>query len=275
MERRQFIRTTLIAGASVVTFNAGCGNDVRPPPEIDAVVDDQGKVSLDLQQTPDLMREDGAVTVRLSGVQAGQPAAILVVQVNPNVFIAVDSACPHQGCPLGYQKTDKQIECPCHSSRFAALPNPMTGQCAGAVLHLPAQSDLRSYAAALVPHSNTLQIDLNPFGALPATATLSLADHPSLQTVGGSLVFTVGCVPFMLVRTDATTVVATSAACTHQGCLVQYNQARNDLECPCHNSVYAVDGTILQKATGNAAPQASLKHYPVDFDGQTLIIHFS
>lgn len=50
--------------------------------------------------------------------------------------------------------------------------------------------------------------------------------------------------PILLARPTATTVVAFSARCTHQGCTVEPSGSR--LGCPCHDSVYdAFTGKVL------------------------------
>jgi Rieske Fe-S protein len=277
MERREFIHAALAAGATaaVAGSEVSCGNDVRPPPTIDAAVDPTGSVLIDLLQHPELSAEGGSVTVRITGAAPGQPAALLVAQPNPNVFIAVEAACPHLGCPLGYQKAEQLIECPCHQSRFSALADPGSGKCAGAVLHPPAKSDLRTFSAGLLLHTNTVAIDLNPTAGLPPKLALPLAEYPALATVGGSAIIHVGCTPVVVVRTGAATVAATSAVCTHQGCTVGYDAASGDLECPCHGSIYRTDGTLIQKASGNTAPQANLASYPATLDADSVVVTFS
>lgn len=40
-------------------------------------------------------------------------------------------------------------------------------------------------------------------------------------------------------------VVAFSPACTHLGCAYKWNAATNRFECPCHNGLFAKDGTVL------------------------------
>jgi Rieske Fe-S protein len=38
---------------------------------------------------------------------------------------------------------------------------------------------------------------------------------------------------------------ALSAACTHMGCTVSWNEAESTWDCPCHGSRFAVDGHVL------------------------------
>lgn len=40
-------------------------------------------------------------------------------------------------------------------------------------------------------------------------------------------------------------VHALAAACTHMGCLVQWNSAEKSWDCPCHGSRFAIDGSVL------------------------------
>ena len=48
-----------------------------------------------------------------------------------------------------------------------------------------------------------------------------------------------------VVKTDPETVVAFSPQCTHLGCVYHYEDQANQFVCPCHSSVYAVDGKVL------------------------------
>jgi cytochrome b6-f complex iron-sulfur subunit len=41
------------------------------------------------------------------------------------------------------------------------------------------------------------------------------------------------------------TLSAVSGACTHQGCLLQLNQAAGRLDCPCHRTAFGVDGKLM------------------------------
>ena len=60
----------------------------------------------------------------------------------------------------------------------------------------------------------------------------ALADIP----VGGSIDATIGGEPVLLAQPTEGDVVAYSAICTHQGCVVA--AAGSKFECPCHGSVF-------------------------------------
>ena len=60
----------------------------------------------------------------------------------------------------------------------------------------------------------------------------ALADIP----VGGSIDATIGGEPVLLAQSTAGEVVAYSAICTHQGCVVA--AAGSKFECPCHGSIF-------------------------------------
>ena len=48
----------------------------------------------------------------------------------------LDAHCPHMGCVVKFNKTEKSWDCPCHGSRFDTE---------GAVLTIPAQQGLKQF----------------------------------------------------------------------------------------------------------------------------------
>ncbi len=43
-----------------------------------------------------------------------------MIQPAAGTFVAFDAVCPHAGCTVGYDATQKIIACPCHGSQFNA-----------------------------------------------------------------------------------------------------------------------------------------------------------
>lgn len=48
-----------------------------------------------------------------------------------------------------------------------------------------------------------------------------------------------------IVRTDQNNVVAFLPSCTHLGCAYHWDESMGDFVCPCHASVFSIDGKVL------------------------------
>ena len=306
--RRTFLQQTAAGGVALVGASAlsGCGNDVDAPPLVRGSVSDNpadtptyGTVRLAVS---DLALVGGAVTVQLDPLEhpnilhpfkLPNSSRLLVVhrgQVGvDDSYIAVDSDCPHAGCPLGY--ADDAIKCPCHSSTFRAkVAGPKT--CVGQAMHGPARQDVNAYQVTLEDDLKTVVIDLKVINdcstlRLPPVVggklTLTLTQFPELQTVGAALIGRPqgSTNAIAIVRTsaaaDATGIVALSAVCTHLGCTVAYADGSamtscgaipgGGFWCSCHCSKFALDGAVLVGPATKALPK-----YAVAFDGATLTI---
>lgn len=89
----------------------------------------------------------------------------------------------------------------------------------------------------------------------------ALADIP----VGGSIDATIGGEPVLLAQPTEGEVVAYSAICTHQGCVVA--AAGSKFECPCH-------GSIFDAATGDVEVGPALEplaSVAVTVDGDRVV----
>jgi Rieske Fe-S protein len=73
--------------------------------------------------------------------------------------------------------------------------------------------------------------------------TVTVADFPALANTG-ALVAIPGR-SFAVQRTGATTFLALSMRCTHQGCIVGITSSQQQLLCPCHASRFALDGSVV------------------------------
>lgn len=70
-----------------------------------------------------------------------------------------------------------------------------------------------------------------------------------------------------VVKSAQNQVTAFSPACTHLGCAYHWDDGRKEFVCPCHNSIFAIDGKVL----GGPAPRP-LDRYETRIQGNTLLL---
>lgn len=101
----------------------------------------------------------------------------------------------------------------------------------------------------------------SPDSLAPGTELAALSAVP----VGGSASVTVDGVPLLIAQPSAGAVVAFSAICTHQGCVVA--AAGAEFDCPCHGSRYdAATGEVLQGPAPDPLPPVSVR-----LDGDRIV----
>jgi Rieske Fe-S protein len=164
---------------------------------------------------------------------------------------------------VGWSDGDSEVICPCHLSRFAVD---------GTVTKPPARDNLESYGAKLSSDQQTLIVDLSgSAGIFPPVqnghVTFAISRVPALTRQGGSATGrALGCAfPLVLLRSSPSQVLAFDARCPHLGCPVQ--GAQNLFICPCHGSLFGLDGGVKQGPATKA-----LAALPVTFDGTTVSV---
>jgi nitrite reductase/ring-hydroxylating ferredoxin subunit len=103
----------------------------------------------------------------------------------------------------------------------------------------------------------------------PSPAKANVADGGAWQAVAtASELRQLGVVRFatpatvgFLVRDSRGVVRAVSGVCTHQGCLLAYDEGDQELVCPCHRATFALTGEV--RAHDVAAPLPPLPALPV------------
>jgi menaquinol-cytochrome c reductase iron-sulfur subunit len=70
-----------------------------------------------------------------------------------------------------------------------------------------------------------------------------------------------------VVKMPDQSVVAYGPHCTHLGCAYHWDDRQNAFFCPCHNSVFAIDGTV----TAGPAPRR-LDRFDLKVEGNKLLI---
>ena len=90
--------------------------------------------------------------------------------------------------------------------------------------------------------------------------SVKIADYPTLAS--NNVLVQLNGADIGVVRTGATTFVASSMVCTHEGC--ETSVRNNQFSCPCHDSLFSATGAVLRgPATRN------LDGFATSFDATT------
>jgi cytochrome b6-f complex iron-sulfur subunit len=88
---------------------------------------------------------------------------------------------------------------------------------------------------------------------------------------GAVVTFDLGAVAGFVTRTDGR-VQAVSGNCTHQGCRLDLDRARDVLACPCHGATFSLAGVNLTRPRQSGQPLPALPRLPVrELDGAIQI----
>jgi len=120
-----------------------------------------------------------------------------------------------------------------------------------------------SVASFLYPTLRFMMPPEVPEAAVNEVAAGKVADF--LPDSGKIIKF--GSRPVLLVRVSETEWRAFSAICTHLNCTVQYQQARHQICCACHNGLYDLNGKVV-----SGPPPRPLDSYDVHFRGEEVFV---
>lgn len=84
---------------------------------------------------------------------------------------------------------------------------------------------------------------------------------------GGAKFFEFAGSAAVLIRKKGGEVVALSAVCTHLGCIVQWENDKQNLLCPCHGGRFSSDGAVL-----GGPPPKPLAKLPVTVADGTVTV---
>jgi Rieske Fe-S protein len=253
MDRRCFLKCSVAGGAALA---AGCV-EVDPAPALTAAADGDGYVELRLADHPDLLLHDSPLTLHFETHNKRQ-RDLLIVNSSSRGWVVLDALCTHLQCPLGYSARSQLVECPCHGSTF---------QLDGKVRHGPARAPLSSYPVQA--DGERIRIDIGGDGpsVIGGRVTLALADYPALAGDGSAIVKPRGLDDTLMVVRVGDAVHCESALCPHKGCQVELDPPSATLICPCHGSVFDVEGHRL-----SGLAMTDLAPYPAQLDGDSIVI---
>ena len=96
------------------------------------------------------------------------------------------------------------------------------------------------------------------------TLDLSQSAYSALNNVGGSVVIQ----GIIIGRVNATSFVAVSAACTHEGTTIQFQLNNNRFYCNNHGSTFSLTGSVT-----NGPAARALTKYNTTLNGNSLRIY--
>ncbi len=92
---------------------------------------------------------------------------------------------------------------------------------------------------------------------------LDTQDYTLLNTAGNAVVIN----NIIIANTGSDQFVALSAVCTHNGCQITYNHSSGNFPCPCHGSIFAADGSVVEGPASTA-----VKRYTVSREDNVLTV---
>lgn len=98
----------------------------------------------------------------------------------------------------------------------------------------------------------------------PHTIDLANPAYSVLNTAGGSKVDR----GVIVANTGSGVFIALDSTCTHLGCTVEYDAARNNFPCPCHDSLFSSSGSVI-----NGPATKALSQHTVTRAGDILTIN--
>ncbi len=84
--------------------------------------------------------------------------------------------------------------------------------------------------------------------------------------VGGTKAITYGSVPVLILRTPES-IKAFSLVCTHLGCLVSWEEGKQEFYCPCHDGRFDQFGEVIA-----GPPPVPLEQFPVKVEDNRVIV---
>jgi len=101
-----------------------------------------------------------------------------------------------------------------------------------------------------------------------AVNSVTLTIKPSDLAPNSGQIFKFGDEPGIILRTPGGEIRAFTAVCTHLGCIVKYEDGKQDLWCPCHNGRYNLNGVNV-----SGPPPKPLTQYTVNVRGDQIVVN--
>ena len=148
-DRRTFLSVLPIGVLGVVGATLTVAAKRSLDPQAAAAVDEGWKTLGDAAELTGVepVERTIAITCRSGWSQTVEDVSVFVLPKHDNKVLS--SVCPHEGCPIVWEETEKKFLCPCHDSFFSEEGQRLTG---------PATKDLTEYESRV--ENGKLQIKI-------------------------------------------------------------------------------------------------------------------
>jgi len=106
--------------------------------------------------------------------------------------------------------------------------------------------------------ANSTAFDLDGIEELKEVGGFKIIKDVTIDNVTTNLI---------IVRKSEKEFVVFSAVCTHKKCNVRFKSDLNKFKCPCHGSMYDIDGVVQ-----NGPARGNLTKFKAELDGKKLIV---
>lgn len=148
-DRRTFLSVMPLGLLGVVGATLTVAAKRSLDPQADAAVGEAWKTIGDAAELSgtDPVEKSISITCRSGWSQTVEDVSVFVLPEHNNKVLS--SVCPHEGCPIVWESTEKKFLCPCHDSFFSEEGQRLTG---------PATKDLTEYESRV--ENGKLQIKI-------------------------------------------------------------------------------------------------------------------
>ena len=95
--------------------------------------------------------------------------------------------------------------------------------------------------------------------SVPANSQINVGNYPTLANVGGVALVSFGNAPVAIVRVSATSFLALSRVCPHQGGTI--GESGNRFVCPVHGATFDLNGNWI-----GGQPTGNMHQYATEYD---------
>jgi cytochrome b6-f complex iron-sulfur subunit len=71
-----------------------------------------------------------------------------------------------------------------------------------------------------------------------------------------------------VIKVSDTEATALSAICSHLHCILQWDEAGQNILCPCHDGAFDRNGNVL-----SGPPSRPLRRFPIEIRADEIIVH--